>query len=81
MPLNLFVEVVEYLHFTLVQPFSRSLREHSGKFLQLLTFYTEFIPEAEALFPGVTADVMNSPYHPWTKGLSKEQLQQQLDFL
>jgi len=44
------------------------------------TFYTEFIPEAEALLPGVTADVMNSPYHQWTKGLTKEQLQQQLDF-
>ena len=44
------------------------------------TFYTEFIPQAEALLPGVTADVMNSPYHQWTKGLSKEQLQQQLDF-
>jgi hydroxylamine dehydrogenase len=44
------------------------------------TFYTEFIPEAEALLPGVSADVMNSPYHQWTKGLSKEQLQQQLDF-
>jgi hypothetical protein len=44
------------------------------------TFYTEFIPEAESLLPGVTGDVMNSPYHQWTKGLSKEQLQQQLDF-
>ena len=44
------------------------------------TFYTEFIPEAEALLPGVTSDVMNSPYHRWTQGLSKEQLQQQLDF-
>ena len=44
------------------------------------TFYTEFIPEAEALMPGVSADVMNSPYHQWTKGLSKEQIQQQLDF-
>jgi cytochrome c551/c552 len=44
------------------------------------TFYTEFIPEAEAILPGVSADVMNSPYHQWTKGLSKEQLQQQLDF-
>ncbi len=43
-------------------------------------FYTEFIPQAEALQPGVTADVMNSPYHQWTKGLSKEQLQQQLEF-
>jgi hypothetical protein len=30
--------------------------------------------------PGVTSDVMNNPYDQWTKGLSKEQLQQQLDF-
>ena len=44
------------------------------------TFYTEFIPEAEALLPGVTQAVMNSPYHQWTKGLSKEQLQEELDF-
>ena len=44
------------------------------------TFYNEFIPEAEALLPGVTADVMNSPHHQWTKGVSKEQLQQQLDY-
>jgi hypothetical protein len=44
------------------------------------TFYTEFIPEAEALMPGVTSEVINSPYHQWTKGLSKEQIQQQLDF-
>ncbi len=44
------------------------------------TFYTEFIPEAEALLPGVSADAMNSPYHQWAKGLSKEQLQQQLEF-
>jgi len=44
------------------------------------TFYMEFIPEAEALMPGVTSEVMNNPYHQWTKGLSKEQFQQQLDF-
>jgi hypothetical protein len=43
-------------------------------------FYTEFIPEAEQLMPGVTVDVMNSDYHKWTKGLTKEQLQQQIDF-
>jgi len=43
-------------------------------------FYTEFIPEAERLMPGVTTDVMNSDYHKWTKGLTKEQLQQQIDF-
>jgi len=43
-------------------------------------FYMDFIPEAERLMPGVTADVMNSDYHKWTKGLTKEQLQQQIDF-
>jgi hypothetical protein len=43
-------------------------------------FYTEFIPEAERLMPGVAVDVMNSDYHKWTKGLTKEQLQQQIDF-
>ena len=44
------------------------------------SFYTEFVPAAEALMPGVTADAMNSQYHQWTKGLTKEQIQQQLDF-
>ena len=44
------------------------------------TFYNEFIPEAEALMPGVTTEVMNSPYHQWTKGLTKEQIQQQIEF-
>jgi hydroxylamine dehydrogenase len=43
-------------------------------------FYTEFIPEAEQLMPGVTSDVMKSDYHKWTAGLSKEELQQQIDF-
>lgn len=43
-------------------------------------FYTEFIPEAEQLMPGVSADIMKSDYHKWTVGLSKEQIQQQIDF-
>jgi ribosomal protein L31 len=43
-------------------------------------FYTEFVPEAERLLPGVTADVMKSDYHKWTAGLSKEQIQQQIEF-
>lgn len=38
------------------------------------------IREAEALMPGVTSDVMNIRVTSGTKGLSKEQLQQQLDF-
>ncbi len=44
------------------------------------TFYTEFIPEAEQLMPGVTADVMKSDFHKWTAGLSKEELRQQIDY-
>ena len=51
-----------------------------GFFEVAQTFYMEFIPEAEALMPGVTTEVMSSPYHAWTKGLTKEQIQQQLDF-
>ncbi len=43
-------------------------------------FYTEFIPEAERLMPGVTADVMKSDFHKWTAGLTKAQIQQQIDF-
>jgi hydroxylamine dehydrogenase len=43
-------------------------------------FYTELVPEAEQLLPGVTAEVMKSDYHKWTNGLSKEQIQQQIDF-
>jgi hypothetical protein len=44
------------------------------------TFYMEFIPEAEQLMPGVTAEVMKSDFHKWTAGLSKEELQQQIDY-
>ena len=40
----------------------------------------EFIPEAERVMPGVTAEVMKSDYHKWTQGLSKEELQQQIEF-
>ena len=43
-------------------------------------FYTEFLPEAEHLMPGITADLMKSDYHKWTAGLNKEQLEQQLEF-
>lgn len=35
-------------------------------------FYTEFLPEAEALLPGVTADVRAMDDHKWLQGLSKE---------
>jgi len=43
-------------------------------------FYTEFIPEAEHLQPGVTADVMKSDYHKWTAGLTDQQIKEQLEF-
>ncbi len=36
------------------------------------TFYSEFLPEAEALLPGVTADVTKSDANLWLQGLSKE---------
>ena len=51
-----------------------------GFFEVAKTFYTEFIPEAEHLMPGVTAEVMKSDFHRWTSGLSKEELQQQIEF-
>lgn len=44
------------------------------------SFYTEFIPEAERLQPGITAEVMKSDYHKWTAGLTPEQIKQQLEF-
>jgi hypothetical protein len=43
-------------------------------------FYTKFIPEAEELLPKVSAETLGSDYHKWTKGLTKEQIQKQLDF-
>jgi hypothetical protein len=38
-------------------------------------FYSEFLPEAEHLLPGVTSEVKESSYHQWLKGLSVEQRQ------
>jgi hydroxylamine dehydrogenase len=43
-------------------------------------FYTEFIPEAEHLMPGVTAEVMGTDYHKWKAGLTKEELEKQIEF-
>jgi hydroxylamine dehydrogenase len=43
-------------------------------------FYSEFIPEAEALMPGVTKDVMDQPDNQWIKGLSPEERQRIKDF-
>ncbi|MFN3413134.1 MAG: multiheme c-type cytochrome [Thermoanaerobaculum sp.] len=43
-------------------------------------FYTKFLPEAEHLLPGVTAGINQLPEHAWRQGLTKEQIQQMLDF-
>ncbi|MBZ5559941.1 MAG: hypothetical protein LAO77_21995 [Acidobacteriia bacterium] len=43
-------------------------------------FYTEFLPEAEHLMPGIARDVLKSDYHTWTEGLSPQQIEQQLEF-
>ena len=42
--------------------------------------YNNFIPEAEGLLPGVSKDVMDSDFHRWKKGLSKEEIEKQLEF-
>jgi hypothetical protein len=43
-------------------------------------FYNKFIPEAEALSPGVAAAVLSMPEHRWRKGLSKKELEEMLEF-
>ncbi len=43
-------------------------------------FYTEFLPEVEQRMPGVTAEMVKNDYHSWKRGLTQEQIQQQLDF-
>ncbi len=43
-------------------------------------FYTEFIPEAEELLSGVSKDVMGSDYHRWKAGLTKEEIEKQIEF-
>ena len=43
-------------------------------------FYSEFIPEAERLLPGVAKEYMDSDFHKWQKGLSKEEMERQVKF-
>jgi hypothetical protein len=43
-------------------------------------FYSEFLPQAEELKPGVSDPILQMPYHQWRKGLSKEQIQQILQW-
>jgi hypothetical protein len=51
-----------------------------GFFEVSLHFYNKFLPEAEALLPGVTAAALEMPEHRWKKGMSKEQIQSTIDF-
>ncbi|OGB90489.1 hypothetical protein A2625_00885 [candidate division WOR-1 bacterium RIFCSPHIGHO2_01_FULL_53_15] len=43
-------------------------------------FYTKFIPEAEELMKGVAKDFMDSDFHKWQKGFSKEEIEKQIEF-
>jgi len=43
-------------------------------------FYTEFLPEAEALLPGVTAEARAMEDHRWLRGLSPEERQKIQDY-
>jgi hydroxylamine dehydrogenase len=44
------------------------------------SFYNEFLPEAEAAEPGVTAQAASSDFHKWRKGFTPEELQKILNF-
>lgn len=44
------------------------------------SFYNEFLPEAEALEPGVTEKTTSSDFHKWRKGFSADELQKILNF-
>lgn len=43
-------------------------------------FYFKFIPEAEELLPGVSEEYLADDMHQWLKGLSPEQIKQQIEF-
>jgi len=43
-------------------------------------FYNGLVPEAEHRLPGVSSEILKGDYHRWKQGLTKEQIQEQLDF-
>lgn len=43
-------------------------------------FYTKFLPEAENIKPEITKTVLGRPEHQWLRGLTKEEIQKQIDF-
>jgi hypothetical protein len=43
-------------------------------------FYAKFLPEVEELQPGLTRDLLDTQEHKWKRGMTKEEIQQLLDF-
>lgn len=43
-------------------------------------FYTNFLPEAEKLSPGITKELRESPDNIWLKGLTADQIQEQINY-
>lgn len=43
-------------------------------------FYMNFLPEAERLSPGITKEIQESPDNIWMKGLTTEQIQEQINY-
>jgi hypothetical protein len=43
-------------------------------------FYTKFLPEAEELSPGITAELLATDEHRWKKGLTPEEIKSVLEF-
>lgn len=43
-------------------------------------FYMNFLPEAEKLSPGITKELQESPDNIWMKGLTAEQIQEQINY-
>jgi len=43
-------------------------------------FYTEFLPECEAIQKGITSQILSTDYHSWIKGMTEEQRKKVLEF-
>ncbi len=43
-------------------------------------FYNEFLPEAEALLPGISDEVLSREEHRWKSGMSPEKMQKLIEF-
>jgi hydroxylamine dehydrogenase len=44
------------------------------------SFYFDFIPEAEELLPGISKKYLSNPMHQWRKGMTPEQIKEQIDY-